>query len=93
VNEIWNYGDLNIGGNIGTHPDVEFSYRYTCDSTYNKCTYKEVYDLIQNYDIVRRKYYILQSDGTYKQQSQSIFNNVVSGGAPPPYFLCGLPQN
>jgi hypothetical protein len=26
VNEIWNYGDLNIGGDIGTHPDVEFSY-------------------------------------------------------------------
>jgi hypothetical protein len=41
---------------------------------------------MQNYDIVRWSYYILQSGGTYKQQSQSIFNNVVSGGAPPPYF-------
>ena len=59
----------------------------------NNCTYKEVYDLMQNYGVVRWTYYILQSDGTYKQQSQSIFNNVVSGGAPPPYFPCGLPQN
>ncbi len=93
VNEIWNYGNLNIGGTIGTRPDLELSYRYTCDSSYNNCTYKEVYDLMQNYGVVRWTYYVLQSDGTYKQQSQSVFNNVVSGGAPPPYFPCGLPQN
>jgi hypothetical protein len=53
----------------------------------------QVYDLTQNYAGVRWTYYILQSDGTYKQQSESIFNNVVSGGATPPYFPCGLPQN
>jgi hypothetical protein len=92
VNEIWNFGNLDIGGNIGSHPDLELSYRYTCDSAYNNCKYKEVYDFMQTYGLVRWTYYILQANGTYQQQSQSIFNNVASGGAPQPYFPCGLPQ-
>jgi hypothetical protein len=92
VTEIWNFGNLDIGGNIGSHPDLELSYRYTCDSAYNNCKYKEVYDVMQTYGLVRWTCYILQANGTYQQQSQSIFINVTSGGAPQPYFPCGLPQ-
>ena len=90
VNQVWNYGDLDIGGNIGTHPDLQLSYRYTCDSSYNNCTYKEVYDFMKAYGLVRWTYYKL-INGTYVQQSQTIFNNVVSGGSPPADFPCGLP--
>lgn len=91
VNEVWNYGNLNIGGNIGTHPDLQLAYRYTCDSNYNNCTYKEVYDFMQSYGLVRWTYYKL-INGTYVQQNQTIFNNVASGGSPAPYFPCGLPM-
>jgi hypothetical protein len=93
VNQVWNYGNLNVGGNVGTHPDLQLSYRYTCDSSYNNCKYKEVYDFMQTYGLVRWTYYILQADGTYQQQNQTIFNDLVSGGAPTPYFPCGLPAN
>ena len=51
---------------------------YTCDSTYNHCPDKEVYDPMQSCGIVRWTYYILQSNGTYKQPSHRIFNNVVA---------------
>ena len=92
VNEIWNFGNLNVGGNVGTHPTLELSFRYTCDSAYNNCTYKEVYDFMQNYGLVRWTYYQL-INGQYVQQNQSIFNNLVSGGFPAPYFPCGLPPS
>jgi hypothetical protein len=44
---------------------------------------------MQTYGLVRWTYYILQADGTYQQQNQTIFNDLVSGGAPTPYFPCG----
>lgn len=90
INEVWNYGNLNVGGNVGTHSDLQLSYRYGCDSAYNNCTYKEVYDFMQAYGLVRWTYYKLVN-GTYVQQSQTVYNNVVSGGDPTPYFPCGLP--
>lgn len=90
VNEVWNYGNLNIGGNIGTQPDLQLSYRYTCDSNYSNCKYKEVYDFMQNYGEVRWTYYVL-TNGAYVQNNQTIFNQVLSGGSPAPYFPCGLP--
>ena len=90
VNEVWNFGNLAIGGTVGTHPDLQLSYRYTCDSTYNNCTYQEVYDFMQSYGLVRWTYNKL-INGTYVQQSQTIYNTVASGGAPTPYFPCGLP--
>jgi hypothetical protein len=90
VNEVWNYGNLNIGGTIGTQPDLQLSYRYSCDSSYNNCTYKEVYDLMQRYGLVQWTYYKL-INGTYVQQNQTTFNQVVSGGAPAPDFPCPHP--
>lgn len=94
VNEVWNYGNLNIDnttppGNLGTHPDLQLSYRYSCDSSYNNCAYKEVYDFMQNYGEVRWTYYVLRN-GAYVQQSQTIFNQLVSGGSPPADFPCPM---
>jgi hypothetical protein len=90
VNEIWNYGNLDLGGNIGNQPDLQLSYRYSCDANYNNCTYKEVYDFQQGYGLVRWTYYKLQN-GTYVQQNQTVHANTASGGAPTPDFPCGLP--
>ena len=64
VNQVWNYGNLNIGGNVGTHADLQPSHRYTGDGSYNNCKYKEAYGFMQSYGLVRTTYYILQSDGT-----------------------------
>jgi hypothetical protein len=90
VNQVWNYGNLDIGGNIGTQPDLELSYRYSCDDNYDNCTYEEVYDFMQNYGEVRWTYYELEN-GSYVQQNQTVFNEVESGGSPPADFPCGLP--
>jgi hypothetical protein len=91
VNEVWDNGNLNIGGNLGTNPSLALVYRYSCDSNYNNCKYKEVYDFIQSFGEVQWTYYVLQSNGTYQQQNQSTFNDFVGGGSPPPDFPCGLP--
>ena len=91
VNEVWHYGNLNIGGNIWTHDDLQLTYRYSCDSSYGNCKFKEVYDFMQQYGEVRWTYYTLQSNGSYAQQNQTVFNQVESGGSPAPYFPCGLP--
>jgi len=79
VNQVWNYGNLNIddttpAGNLGTHPDLQLSYRYSCDSSYANCSYEEVYDFMQGYGEVRWTYYTLQS-GSYVQQSQTVLTN------------------
>jgi hypothetical protein len=94
VNEVWNYGNLNIDntnppGNLGTNPDLQLSYRYSCDSSYSNCKYQEVYDFMQKYGEVRWTYSILQN-GSYVQQSQTVFNKVVSGGTPTPDFPCPM---
>jgi hypothetical protein len=91
VNEVWNYGNLDVGGNVGNHPDLQLAYRYTCDNAYTNCTYKEVYDFMQSYGLVRWTYYKL-INGTYVQQNQTVFNTVTTPGAPTPYFPCGLPN-
>jgi hypothetical protein len=97
VNQVWNYGDLNIDnttppGNLGTHPDLQLSYRYSCDANYNNCAFQEVYDFMQGYGEVRWTYSTWDSStGKYVQQSQSVFNQVVSGGSPAPYFPCTMP--
>jgi hypothetical protein len=95
VNEVWNYGNLNIDsttppGNLGTHPDLQLVYRYGCDENYNNCTFKEVFDLMQSYGEVRWTKYQLIS-GSYQQQQQTVFNQLVSGGSPAPYFPCTMP--
>ena len=44
------------------------------------CTYKEVYDFMRKYGLVRRTYYKLIG-GMYVQQNQTLFNNVTTPGA------------
>jgi len=88
VNEIWGPAPMTLGGNLPSNAlTLTLSYRYSCDSTYNNCRYKETFDLQRSYGLVRWTYYVLQN-GQYVQQNQTVFNNLVSGGSPAPYHPC-----
>jgi hypothetical protein len=88
VNEIWGPYQLTLGGSLPANANtLELSYRYACDSSYDSCTYKEVFDFQKGLGLVQWTYYTLQS-GTYVQQNQSVFNNLTTGGAPKPDTPC-----
>ena len=88
VNEIWGPTPLSLGGTLPNNAlTLTLSYRYSCDSSYNNCTYKEAFDFQVTYGLVRWTYYTLQN-GNYVQQSQSVFNNKIGGGSPTPYHPC-----
>jgi hypothetical protein len=88
VNEIWGPTPLSLGGSLPKNtPTLTLSYRYSCNSSYGSCKHKEVFDFQRPYGLVRWTYYVLQN-GQYVQQSQSLFNRVVTGGAPAPVHPC-----
>ncbi|MBA3912462.1 MAG: hypothetical protein H0X25_01070 [Acidobacteriales bacterium] len=74
INEVWDNGVLSLGGNL---PDnihtLALSYRYTCDSNYDNCRYKEVFEYAQPLGLLRWTYYIL-SNGVYVQNNQTVHN-------------------
>lgn len=75
INEIWDEGSVTIsGGNLppNTHT-LALSYRYSCDANYDKCTYKEVFELQKKYGLVRWTYYVLK-DGVYEQNNQTVLD-------------------
>ena len=88
VNEVWGPYSGNFGGNLPNPTTyLELAYRYSCDVNYNNCTYKETFDWVKNYGLVRWTYYILQN-GVYVQRQQNYFNSVTTGGAPTPATPC-----
>jgi hypothetical protein len=88
VNEIWGPTPLSFGGTLPNNAlTLTLSYRYSCSSSYNSCRHKETFDFQRPYGLVRWTYYVLQN-GQYVQQAQSLFNQLLSGGAPSPYHPC-----
>jgi hypothetical protein len=88
ANEIWGPTPMSLGGNLPNNAlTLTLSYRYSCNSSYNNCSYKETFDLQYAYGLVRWTYYVLQN-GQYVQQNQSVFNHKVNGGSPTPYHPC-----
>ncbi len=88
VNEIWGPTPLSLGGSLQSNAlTLTLSYRYSCDSSYDECQYKETFDFQRPFGLVRWTYYALQN-GQYVQQSQSVFNHLASGGAPTPNHPC-----
>ena len=88
VNEVWGPTPMSLGGNLPKNaPTLTLSYRYSCNSSYDSCRYKETFDFQRPYGLVRWTYYILQN-GQYVQQNVSVFNSMVSGGAPAPDHPC-----
>ena len=88
VNEVWGPYQMTLGGSLPANANtLEVSYRYTCDSNYDNCTYKETFDFQKGLGLVQWTYYLLQS-GTYVQQNQSLFNTLTVGGSPKPDTPC-----
>jgi hypothetical protein len=88
INEIWGPTPMSLGGSLHNNAlTMTLSYRYSCGSSYNNCRYKETFDFQRPYGLVRWIYSVLQN-GQYVQQSQSVFNNKVSGGSPIPDHPC-----
>ncbi len=88
VNEVWGPFPLTLGGSLPANAStLELSYRYTCDSNYENCTYKEVFDFQKGFGLVQWTYYQLQN-GNYVQQNQSVFNTLTMGGVPKPIAPC-----
>ncbi len=88
VNEIWGPTPMSLGGSLPNNAlTLTLSYRYSCNSSYNSCQYKETFDFQKPDGLVRWTYYVLQN-GQYVQQSQTVYNNVASGGSPEPYHPC-----
>ena len=89
VNEVWGpYNDGDLGGSMPSDITyLELSYRYSCNSNYDHCTYKEVFDFVKDYGLARWTYYILQN-GTYVRQNQTNSGSIEAGGSPAPYTPC-----
>jgi hypothetical protein len=88
VNEIWGPTPLSLGGSLPNNAQtLTLSYRYSCDSSFDNCKYKETFDFQRPYGLVRWIYYALQN-GQYVQQSQTVYNHLASGGTPVPQHPC-----
>ena len=88
INQVWGPYKMNFGGNIPSNIDtLVVSYRYTCNQYYNHCQHREDYYLTKRYGLVKWDHAMLK-EGKYVQDSVTIFNRVVRGGPPAPYFPC-----
>ncbi|MBV9479523.1 MAG: hypothetical protein JO249_02055 [Acidobacteria bacterium] len=86
VNSISAPRGVNTGGNLGTVMTRYFTYKYSCDSTYANCAYKEVFSLGYQIGLYDWKYYTNQS-GMWVLAQDSVINQFTSGAATP-YLPC-----
>jgi hypothetical protein len=85
VNQVWGPYNMSFGGSLpNSMPTLVVSYRYSCDSSYSSCAYKEEYYLSQRYGLVQWVYYQL-INGKYQQQNKSVFNQLSSGTTTPDF--------
>jgi hypothetical protein len=68
------------GGNLGTLKTRYFTYRYTCDSSYQNCAYQEVFSLGYGVGLYDWKLYV-NKGGTFYQTQESVINHFASGSA------------
>lgn len=81
VNELWGPYQRQIGMQPAA-PTITLSYRYSCDSSFSSCKYKETFDLQQGTGLVRWTLYQLQS-GVYWQQNQTVHGAATAGAVMP----------
>lgn len=88
VNEIWGPTPRSLGGSLPNNAlTMTLSYRYSCNSSFDNCQYKETFDFQRPYGLVQWIYYQLLN-GQYVQQNKTLFNHLASGGAPTPDHPC-----
>jgi hypothetical protein len=76
---------VNVG-NVGPTRTRYFTYRYSCDSNYANCQYKEVYSLGLGIGLFDWKYYV-NKQGSFVLQQESIINQE-QGGQTTPSMPC-----
>lgn len=86
VNSISAPVSVNTNGNLGTVSTRYFTYKYSCDSNYGNCAYKEVFSLGYQVGLYDWKYYTSQA-GKFVLAQESIINQLTSGAATP-YLPC-----
>jgi hypothetical protein len=69
VNEIWGPYEKSFAGQPAA-PTLTFSYRYSCDSSYSNCRYKETFAMQKANGMVQWTYYALEN-GEYVQVNQT----------------------
>lgn len=81
VNEIWGPSKQAIG-TLPTAPTLTLSYRYSCDSHYSSCNYKETFALQKGNGMILWTYYSLQN-GQYVQVQQVAHSTVTLSSVVP----------
>jgi len=76
---------VNVG-NVGPTRTRYFTYKYSCDSNYANCQYKEVYALGLGIGLFDWKYYV-NKQGSFVLQQESIINQE-QGGQTTPSMPC-----
>src|SRR4029077_14354926 len=72
---------VNVG-NVGPTRTRYFPYKYSCDSNYANCQYKEVYGLGLGIGLFDWKYYV-NKQGSFVLQQESIINQELGGQTTP----------
>jgi hypothetical protein len=76
---------VNVG-NVGPTRTRYFTYKYSCDSNYANCQYKEVYGLGLGIGLFDWKYYV-NKQGSFVLQQESLINQE-QGGQTTPSMPC-----
>lgn len=77
---------VNLGAALGSVKSRNFIYRYSCNSSYENCTYQEVFSLGYGVGLYDWKYYVNQN-GSFVLKQESVINQFDSGAAMP-YLPC-----
>lgn len=77
---------VNTGGNLGDVLTRTFTYQYSCNSSYQNCTYREDFSLGYQIGLYNWKYY-QNNAGKWSLVQQSTINEF-DAGAVVPYLPC-----
>jgi hypothetical protein len=81
VNEIWGPYNQSVAGGPAA-PTLTLSYRYSCDSAYNSCQYKETFAMQKSNGMVQWTYYALEN-GRYVLVNQTTHGSASLGSVAP----------
>ena len=77
---------VSTGGNLGSVRTRYFTYKYSCNSSYEACSFEEVFSLGYGVGLYDWKYYVNQ--GGTLALSQHVSINRFTSGAATPYLPC-----
>jgi len=85
INNISAPATYNVG-NVGPVKTRTFTYKYSCNSNYGNCAFREIFRLGHGIGLYDWKYYVNQN-GTFVLKKESLINQFDPGSATP-YLPC-----